>query len=264
MTFSEYYKLLPESFIGELASKYHTLDMTQLQRDYPTMMQYCIDWSIVEGISNKTVRNRLETSTAKLFRWCAKYRPQAIQMLADLHELEYKQSQVKKFYSNPEALRVIDHTILKVAKWLQLYLNVVLFSRAAADGAYYLANTDAAHHLAKTAHEALDTRYERGDIPTPNEILNSAGFKKTSTSATTEPRWDNYVTAVFVELYNAKTLPQLLIAISKAKNAEHDGGAIMTDWGTGLFYGNESAFAGIGNLNYRKLDRELQQELSSH
>ncbi len=242
MTFKDYF--LCESSIGELVSKYATINQTEIETWSHKMYDYCMDWAIVSSLDDDKLRRQYERSTKILFKEVKKYRPFAIQALRDLHELEYKQSQLKKFYSKPEVLAQLDLTLLKLAKWLKEYLSVVLFSRSCVDG------------LERDEND----NYIKTDVDTV--IKNFGNIARGYSLDGKEKLYDNYITPIFVELYNARSLPQMLIAISKAKNAEHDGGDIMTEWGTGLFYGNEKAFAEISNLNYRKLDRELQQELS--
>lgn len=237
MTFKDYF--LCEAYIGELVSKYSSINQGAIESWSHKMYDYCISWAVKEYYDGKN--NKLYKQYDKemwiLFKEVEKYRPFAIQALRDLHELEYKQSQLKKFYSKPEVLAQLNITLFKIAKWLKEYLSVVLFSRACGD--------------------SLEFDNDRNLISTNYNM--DAVLKRISQSGRD---YNEYVVPVFIELYNAKSLSQMLIAISKAKNAEHDGGKIMTDWGTGLFRGNEKAFDEISNLNYRKLDRELQQELS--
>jgi len=230
MTFREYF--LAEAFIGELASKYDHLDIPGIQSWSHRMYELCIDWAILQD------RAMNDKAVNLLFAEVKKYRNFAIQALRDLHELEYKQSQLKRYYSNEEASRETELTLIRLSKWLKEYLCVILFSRACGD---------------VTQYDSEDNAIKRSVTDTIKDLRNF------------EYPFDydegDYVSKVFIELYDAKTLPQLLIAISKAKNAQHDGGNIMTDWGTGLFRGNEKAFEEISNLNHRKMDRELQQEL---
>jgi hypothetical protein len=231
---------IKESFISELANIYDDLNTSQMEIWQNRMFKASLYWALAGEYGDRKNKNVYNQNTDLLFKEVAKYRPFAIQALKDLHELEYKQSQIKKFYGDKgNILNELNNTLSKIAKWLQIYLNVVLFSRACGDGLTWDDKIDG-HNINKS----LDL----------NLVMQNLAKNK-------EP-YKNYVTPIFLELYKAKTLPELLIAISKAKNAEHDGGLIMSEWGTGLFYGNEEAFKEIGNLNYRQLDRELQQELN--
>lgn len=238
-----YEGMLTEAFIGELASKYATLDIPAIEAWANTMYNCCIDWALRASESDERTAKQYDISVKKLFVGVTKYRGFAIQALRDIHELEYKQSQLKKFYSNPEKLRETELTLTKLAKWLKEYLGVILFSRAAGDG---------------INHDERGNGIKQ-DIQTV--IKNFGHIAKGYSIDGKKKLYKNYITPIFIELYNSKTLPQMLIAISKAKNAEHDGGLIMTEWGTGLFFGNEKAFKEISNLNHRKMDQELQQEL---
>lgn len=231
---------IKESFIGELTSKYDDLDIPQMEIWQNKMFQASLYWGLGDEYGGPEKEDIYDKNIKILFKETAKYKPFALRALKDLHELEYKQAQIKKFYGNKvDILNELNNTLFKIAKWLQAYLNVVLFSRACGDGLTWDDKIDG-HDIDKS----LDL----------NLVIQNL-FKS-------KAPYENYVTQIFVELYKAKTLPELLIAISKAKNAEHDGGKIMTEWGTGLFRGNEKAFEEIGNLNYRQLDRELQQELN--
>ena len=232
MNFKEYY-LINESFIRELASKYDSLNQNEIDSWSKNLYQLIVN-SWTKSQSGRSPGKILPT----IFKELRSKRDLSISMLRDLHELEYKQSQLKLYYSNQDIANEANKTLFKIAKWLQTYFGTVLFNRAAGDGVTMEdAEADKTKNVAYVTQEVKKMQDNRP--------------------------YKNYITPIYLELVEAKTLPQILIAISKAKNAEHDGGNIFNEY---LFDGDEEhmkeVFDEISNLNYRKLDRELSQELS--
>lgn len=259
MKFSEYFQL-NETYLSELPSIASTYDVNKIQifeikiqdagLDVAKMMiaddiGISYDPPVLSYVDRTNLINSLKHKVLKA--------------LVVIHEVEYKQSQIKKFYGGRNI--DVNPSLMRLCQYVKHYLLGVMFLRAAMDVRNHVLDSE-------VEQEKIVNTDNRKLVPVVIQNMKQQISKWEQTSpGLAKSKADNYDYA-YLELSKAINLPQLLIAISKALNAVHDSGPLLfndPDGDNTLIY--EPPFTKqdldeLSNLNYRYLDQELQDEFN--
>jgi hypothetical protein len=260
MKFSDYYTIVSESyFLSELsiiAQKYDIAEAQALERKLQDAGVDMAKEYLASDIGDQDYGAALDYhERTELIN---SLRDKVLQALIVIHETEYKLSQIKK-YGGTVDLTEINSALMKLAQYCKHYIMGVMSIRIAVD--ISVLNSDVINHKPGAVKKLMSTSAATiwPDLINflKKQALHSKKFKKTRA-------YD----LVYLDMLNAKTLPEVLIAVSKGLNAVHDSGPLLQyDDGDDNVLTYQPPFTSkdlsmLSNLNYRKLDRELQQELA--
>lgn len=257
MKFKDYF--LIESLLSELpviAQRYNVAEAQAFEKEAQEagmdMAKMLMEFEF--GLPERDCKLNYDGRT-KLLK---KLKSKALYALKLVHETEYKLSQVKKFYGNQD-LSVEPH-LYRMCDYVRHWLLGVMSMRVAEDFGLMIPDKERNTEDPKTAAKILNmptaTLFAEILKTLPEGAAHARKFKKKFS-----------YNIVYLELLQAKTLPKLLIAISKGLNAEHDRGALVTNSDEENLNSYEPPISvqeleSLSNLNYRKLDNELADELA--
>jgi len=239
---TEAYTLIYERFISEIEIEAAKLDIPTIEQWELNLLSKSSGYFI--PYLEELDKEQPNMDGTRLIRdavqsWMNPMCTKAYRHLIDMHELEYKISELNKFYNQPEAIQLANKALYHLANWLVIFMKAILNLRNLLDVLCYDENKGLELKTLKTL------------------CLKNANTIEAVHSNSGATSYG----AALVELENARSLSEKLIAISKALNSEHDAGPLFGG-GFDLTAFTPTQYEYLSNLNYRKMQKEIQQEFA--